>query len=75
MNAERNARAEARRQTATIVRTRLGDEATADNSACGAAAISLVTRLTLSAWALSGRELPRYSRGETPFRFVPNERG
>jgi hypothetical protein len=41
------------------------------NPVRGAEAVSLVDRLTREAWSLSGRELPRYERQETPFRFVP----
>jgi hypothetical protein len=37
----------------------------------GAEAVSLVHRLTLEAWSLSGRDVPSYARGETPWRFVP----
>lgn len=71
-DADRKARAEARRVRATIVRTRLGPEE-ANLDVRGADALSLVTRLTRAAWALRGTALPLYSRAEIPCRFVPRE--
>lgn len=32
--------------------------------------LSLVHELTLSAWALSGKPLPQYTRATTPIRIV-----
>lgn len=36
-------------------------------------AVSLVHELTLAAWSLAGRPLPRYTRDTIPVRIVPNE--
>jgi hypothetical protein len=40
----------------------------------GADAVSLVHRLTMESWSLSGRSLPTYRREEIPVRFVPGRR-
>ncbi len=53
-----------------LIKTRLGDEATDAAPIRGEAAVSLVLALTLESWALAGREVPTYTRAETPYRFV-----
>lgn len=69
--AARRARAEARRRTAVLSRTRLQPVEADLAPLSGAEAVSLVHALTLESWSESGRELPRYTRRETPIRFVP----
>lgn len=69
--ADRQARAEARRQRATIVKGTLGAPEHDFDPLSGHAAISLVTRLSAESWSLSGRPQPSYSRREIPCRFVP----
>ena len=51
---------------------RLGFEPGDDISATTTAAerLAMVWPLTLEAWALAGKALPGYSRGETPIRVV-----
>ena len=67
--AERRARAVARRGRATLRKTRL--HADPDEPPLrGPEAVSLVHRLTLESWSLAGLELPRYARHEIPIRFV-----
>jgi hypothetical protein len=68
---EREARARVRRETAVLRRTRLQPVESDLHSVGGAAAISLVTRLTEESWSLSGLERPSYRRREIPCRFVP----
>jgi hypothetical protein len=69
-DAERRARAEARRERATLRKTSLR----AADDPCplrGEEAVSLVAQLTRESWAASGRPMPTYARGESPVRFVP----
>lgn len=40
----------------------------------GSEALSLVTQLSRESWLESGREVPDYSRSETPYRFVREPR-
>jgi hypothetical protein len=68
----RRRRAEARRARVTIRRVGLLDDDPSTIS--GAEAVALLARLTRAAWTLSGRSLPRYSRGEIPCVFVPSSR-
>lgn len=53
---------------------RLGFEPGDDLSATTTAAerLAMVWPLTLEAWAVAGKPLPAYSRGETPIRIVPS---
>jgi|SRR5437588_7251974 len=53
---------------------RLGCEPGDDLSATTTAAerLAMVWPLTLEAWAMAGKALPIYSRGETPIRAVPS---
>lgn len=47
-----------------------GDDLTATTTA--AERLAMVWPLTLEAWAMAGKALPTYSRGETPIRVVPS---
>ena len=67
---QRRARAARRREEALIVRTTLQPRERDLSPVRAEEAISLVTRLTLEAWSLSGRSLPQYARGDVPIRFV-----
>jgi hypothetical protein len=51
-----------------VQRFRLGDEPGDDlsNTTSAAERVAMVWRLTLDAWASSGRTLPEYSREHTP---------
>jgi hypothetical protein len=53
---------------------RLGGEPGDDLSATTTAAerLAMVWPLTLEAWAMAGKALPTYSRGEAPIRAVPS---
>ena len=53
---------------------RLGSEPGDDLSATTTATerLAMVWPLTLEAWAVAGKSLPGYSRGETPIRIVPS---
>lgn len=70
-DAERRARAEARRGRAFVRRGAL--EAVVDDPAPvrGEAALSLVTVLTREGWSEAGWTIPTYDRAHTPCRFVP----
>jgi hypothetical protein len=71
MREDRRTRAEARRQRAILRKTTVAREHESDPSPVrGPDAVSLVHRLTLESWSLSGRELPAYSRAHLPIRFV-----
>ena len=72
--ADREARALARRRIAVLHKTRLQTDENDLSPVRGAAAISLVTRLTIESWSLAGREIPAYGRAQTPYRFVPSRR-
>lgn len=69
-DAARRARAAARRQRMTILRTTHDSNEDACPPIRGEAAVSLATRLSRMAWALSGRPFPTYTRAEIPVRFV-----
>ena len=73
MDAEtaRRARAEARRRTAILRRGSLHGDEPDLSPVSGPMALTLVTRLTLESWALSGLPLPTHAREATPYRFVP----
>jgi hypothetical protein len=70
-DAERRPRAEDRKRSAVLSKSRLGEPERDLTPIRGADAISLVTRLTRESWELSGRPLPTYSRRQIPCRFVP----
>ena len=70
---QRRARAAERLATATIRKLRLGDAA-GDAPIAGDAAISLVTRLTHAAYALSGERLVSDPENRKVVRFVPRPR-
>jgi hypothetical protein len=57
-----------------IRRYRLGEEPGDDLSASTTAEerLAMVWPLTLDAWAMAGKALPTYTRGETPIRVVPS---
>jgi hypothetical protein len=67
---ERAARAEARRRTMVIVRTRLGDEDADAAPVSGESAAEAVEQMTRTAWAFSGKAIPEYPRHAIPVRFV-----
>ena len=67
---DRKARAEVRRRTATLHKTRLQDVEADPSPLRGAEAIALVDSLTLTSWSLARRPLPTYSRAHIPVRFV-----
>lgn len=69
MDAERHARAAARRDRIVIRKTLLGEGDEFDLTQHGEA-ISLVTVLTREGWAMAGRHWPDYGRTDTPYRFV-----
>lgn len=67
----RRARAEARRQKAILRRGTLQADEPDLSPVSGPLALTLVTRLTLESWSLSGRAVPTYGRDTVPYRFVP----
>jgi hypothetical protein len=71
IDADRRARAEARRGRIVLRKARLQAVEEDLSPVRGAEAVSLVHRLTREAWSLSGKPEPAYSRRETPWRFVP----
>lgn len=64
-------RAKARSERMMLHKTRLGEAETDLSPIAGAEAITLVSRLTRTSYALAGRPLPTYTRGAIPCRFVP----
>lgn len=70
-DSDRKARAELRRAQAILRKARLQPDEDDINPLSGAAAVSLVHRLTLESWSLSRREMPTYEREQVPVRFVP----
>jgi hypothetical protein len=71
-DADRRARAEARRTRVTLRKSQLRSR---EDDLCpihGPEAVSLVYRLTRESWSLSGLPEPDYSRRDTPWRFVPD---
>lgn len=68
---EREARAAARKRTATLHRTQLAPVEHDLDPVNGAAAISLVDRLTRESWAAAGLTIPQYARAEISIRFIP----
>jgi hypothetical protein len=69
-DAERRARAAARRPHIVLRKTTLAEGEHDLSPVRGADAVSLVTRLSITSWSLGGRPLPSYSRREIPCRFV-----
>jgi hypothetical protein len=69
---DREARARKRRRSADLRKTRLRAAGSDPFPVRGVEALSLVTRPTMEAWSLGGREVPGYARAETPCRFVPS---
>lgn len=67
---ERRARADARRATATLLKTDLGRIEQDIVPVRGEEGISLVHQLTRASWSMAGRSFPTYERAETPIRFV-----
>lgn len=70
----RRARSEARRSRITLRKSSLRALEHDLSPVRGADAVSLVATLTREAWALAGRDEPRYTRDATPYRFVPRPR-
>jgi hypothetical protein len=64
-------RAEQRRRTAIVHRSRLGGIEPDPVPVSGAEAVSLVERLTRESWTAAGRDFPRYARGQIPVVFGP----
>jgi hypothetical protein len=69
--ADRARRAEARRKSASLHRTRLQRTEVDLDPVSGAAAVALVAQLTRESWSESGLPLPTYTRADIPIRFVP----
>ncbi|MCC6644888.1 MAG: hypothetical protein IT374_04865 [Polyangiaceae bacterium] len=71
----RRARAAAR-ATLPIARVALRDEASPSVEAQDASArVAMVWRVTLDAWASSGRPMPEYDRANMPGRILRGARG
>jgi len=71
MSAEdRRARAEARRGRLSLRKASLGDAEHDFSPVRAEEAISLASALTAESWTVAGREIPRYVRADTPYRFV-----
>jgi hypothetical protein len=68
--AARRVRAEKRRTTTLLRRTKLMRQEEDFSPVSGPDALSLVTRLTRESWSLSDLDVPTYSREATPYRFV-----
>lgn len=68
----RQARADLRRRTAVLNRTRLARTEPDRSPLSGPDALSLVAQLTRESWALAGRAFPHYSREQIPVRFIPS---
>lgn len=66
---ERRARADARRASMVLRRSRLGDEVDL-SPVYGVDAIALATRLSAESWAMTGLPEPVLARRELPVRFV-----
>ena len=58
-----------------VRRSRLGEEPPDELSASTTVAerLSMMWPLAVEAWTLAGRELPTYTRAETPIRVVRNQ--
>ena len=69
-DSDRKARAAARLKIATLHRTHLNPIEEDLAPVSGAAAISLVHRLTRESWAMAGLPSPEYSRAAVPVKFV-----
>jgi hypothetical protein len=67
----RAARAEQRRRTAVLRKSRLARTEHDMDPIRGERAVALVEQLTRESWAESGRPLPSYTRDTIPIRFVP----
>jgi hypothetical protein len=59
----------------TLRKMRLGEVEADLSPVFGAAAISLVSQLTRSSYALTRSSAPRYTRASIPCKFVPWPRG
>jgi hypothetical protein len=70
-DADRRARAEARKKRAILRKTTLSEREHDLSPITGAEAVSLVDRLTRESWSLAGLPEPTYTRSEIPIRFVP----
>lgn len=69
--AARRARADARRDRATLRKTVLLPVESDLSPIEGPEAVSLVARLTRESWSLSGSTAPTYTRQQIPCKFVP----
>ena len=67
----RRQRAEARRARAVLHKTHLSPNEPDLAPVCGPDAMSLVMHLTRESYSLAGLEEPKYTRDQTPYRFVP----
>lgn len=70
-DSDRRFRAERRRQTVILNRTKLGGIEADPVPVSGADAVSLVDRLTRESWTAAGLGFPQYSREQTPVSFSP----
>ncbi len=70
---EAEKRALARKERMTLRKGRLGEPEVDFSPAVGAEAVSLVHRLTLASYSLSGQSLPTYTREQIPCKFVPRQ--
>jgi hypothetical protein len=70
----RKQRAARRAETVSIHKGKLGDAPIDFSPVKGAAAISLLTRLTRESFSLARSQAPAYRREEIPVRFVPRSR-
>lgn len=68
---DRRRRAEERRGRAALHKTTLKAVEADLSGVTGAEAISLLSQLTRESWHAAGREIPGYTRADTPYRFVP----
>lgn len=66
-------RAAARRERLVITMRRLGED-DVEAGVTGEDAISLVSQLSMTAWAWSGEALPQLHRHELPVRFIAGRR-
>jgi hypothetical protein len=66
-------RAAARRRELVLRKTDLRGAEGDLHPVHGAEAVSLLTRLSLEAWSMSGRSTPAYTRAATEYRFVPRK--
>jgi DMSO/TMAO reductase YedYZ molybdopterin-dependent catalytic subunit len=72
-DAERRKRAAARAARMTLHKGEASSPGSNPAPLTPEQAVSLVHELTLAAWSLAGRPLPRYTRETIPLRIVTND--